>query len=249
VKDLDDSALPPARFDAPPPSSELLDAVQNMKPVVTRTRFGALAALGVLAASYAGVLLAVRPHRADLGALPLAWVAGAAAIWGLAVVLPLVAALVPGRQDVLASPARASRAGGAALATVFLFSLLATVQVPGVSLHPADAHMTLVQSCLHCAFFIVKMAALPFLVLGVFLLRRLAPVGGARIGLALGAAGGALGGFVLVFNCPFADTAHVVFGHVGGAALVAAACALLVRFANREPPGARRPQAPKGANV
>ena len=66
-----------------------------------------------------------------------------------------------------------------------------------------------------------------FRVAGLFALRRLVHVGGARAGLALGAAAGAMGGFVLHFICPFASTAHVVLGHVGGMVLTAVAGALL----------------------
>jgi hypothetical protein len=51
--------------------------------------------------------------------------------------------------------------------------------------------------------------------------------------MALGAAGGAMGGMALVFICPFASTAHVVGGHVVGMLLAAAAGALLVRAATR----------------
>jgi len=46
--------------------------------------------------------------------------------------------------------------------------------------------------------------------------------------LALGAAGGAMGGFVLHFICPFAGTAHVLLGHVGGTILAAGAGAVLL---------------------
>jgi hypothetical protein len=74
--------------------------------------------------------------------------------------------------------------------------------------------------------------ALPCLLVGLLVLRRLAPVGGARLGLALGAAGGALGGLVLHFICPIATAGHVVLGHVGGmavAALLGTAALPLVR--------------------
>jgi len=37
-----------------------------------------------------------------------------------------------------------------------------------------------------------------------------------------------VGGLLLVFICPFAQTAHVVGGHVGGVALASLAGALLL---------------------
>jgi hypothetical protein len=46
--------------------------------------------------------------------------------------------------------------------------------------------------------------------------------------MALGAAGGAMGGLALVFLCPIGETGHVVLGHVGGMTLAAAAGALLL---------------------
>ena len=48
AKDFDDRALPPGQIEAPAPSNELLNAVQGMKPVRTRTRFGGLAAVALL---------------------------------------------------------------------------------------------------------------------------------------------------------------------------------------------------------
>jgi hypothetical protein len=227
VKDFDDRALPPGKLEAPAPSHELLNAVQRMKPVRTRTRFGALAAVALVGLIWPALVLALHAYRPDLGALPLGWVIAAAALWGAAFVLSLTAALVPRRGDVLPAPGRASRVGGVALGALFLFALAATVQVPGVSLRPEDVHLTLMQSCVHCASFVLEIAV-PFLVVGLFALRRLVPMGRARIGLALGAAGGAMGGFVLHFICPLAGTAHVVLGHVGGTILAAAAGAALL---------------------
>jgi hypothetical protein len=219
--DLPDRALPPARLEAPPPSPELLAALRGMQQVRTRTRFGALALVAAVGLLWPAGVLARGVYRPDLGALPLGWVVAAAALWAAAFVLSLTAALVPRRGDVLPAPDRASRVGGAALLGLLVFTLLATLEVPGVSLHPADRNMTLLQSCVHCAKFVVGIS-LPFVLVGLFALRRLVPMGRARVGLALGAAGGAVGGLVLHFICPYAQTAHVVLGHVGGAILAAA---------------------------
>jgi hypothetical protein len=227
TKNFDDRALPPGRVAPPPPSQELLNAIQGTKPVRTRTRFGALAAVALVGLVGPVLVLTHHAYRLDLGALPLGWVVAAAALWSAAFVSALTAALVPGREDVLPAPGRASRVGGAALAVLFTFALAASAQVPGVSLRPEDAHMTLLQSCVHCAGFVLKVA-IPILLVGLYVLRRLVPVGRARIGMALGAAGGALGGFVLHFICPLAGTAHVVLGHVGGTILAAAAGAMLL---------------------
>jgi hypothetical protein len=115
---------------------------------------------------------------------------------------------------------------------VALFSLLATVGVPGVSMLPAERGWTLFDSCLHCIGTVGKVAIV-FLVVGLIAVRRLVPVGGTRVGMALGAAGGAMGGLLLVFICPFAITAHVVGGHVGGMLLAAVAGAVMMRVSAR----------------
>jgi hypothetical protein len=227
TKDFDQRMLPPGRMDAPPPSPELLKAIQQMQPVRTRARFGALALVALVGLLLPIGVLARGVYRADLGALPLGWVIAAAALWGTAFVVSLATALVPLRGDVLPAPGSASRVAGVALAGLLVFTLVATVQVPGVSVRPEDHHLTLLQSCVHCATFVLEVAV-PFLVAGLFALRRLAPVGRTRLGMALGAAGGAMGGFVLHFICPYAQTAHVVLGHVGGTILAAAAGAALL---------------------
>ena len=77
-----------------------------------------------------------------------------------------------------------------------------------------------------------KVAAV-FLIAGLLALRRLVPVGGSRVGMALGAAGGAMGGLLLVFICPFATATHVVGGHVVGMVLAAVVGAMLMRVTAR----------------
>jgi hypothetical protein len=231
-KDFDDRVLGEATgVDAPPPapSADLLRAVQGMKPVRTRTRFGALAVVA-LAGLVGPVIALLRvPLRRDLPGLPVGWVVAAVAIWGLACGAALVAALVPRRGDVLPAPGRASRVALAAVGGVGLFALLATVDVPGLSMQPAERGWTLFDSCLHCIGTIAKIAIV-VLIVGQLALRRLVPVGGSRVGMALGAAAGAMGGLLLVFICPFASTSHVVLGHVGGVALAAIAGAILMRL-------------------
>ncbi len=217
--------LPPEQLQPPPPSARLMAAVQRLEPVRTRSRLGAFAAVAVASLAVPGLVLAVHALRPDLAALPRGWVAAAAVLWAAGFGLSLAAALVPARGDVLPAPARGSRAGLGAVAAMLVFALCASVEAPGVSLRPEDVHRTLLGISAHCAMFSLLMA-LPCLVVGLLALRRLAPVGGARLGLALGAAGGALGGLVLHFICPVASTAHVALGHVGGMALAAALGAL-----------------------
>ncbi|HVV48927.1 MAG TPA: hypothetical protein VHO06_04655, partial [Polyangia bacterium] len=124
-KDLDDRALPPGEVEAPPPSAALLGAVQGMKPVRPRTRFGALALVALVGLAAPAAVLARHAYRPDLRALPLGWVVAAAALWSAAAGLSLAAALVPRRGDVLPAPATASQVGALALAALLAFALVA----------------------------------------------------------------------------------------------------------------------------
>ncbi len=228
VDDFDGGLRPPGGFAPPPaPSPDLLRTVDGMKPVRTRTRFGAFALVALLGLVWPLIALGHLPLRRDLEALPAWWVITAAALWGMSFVLSLAAALVPRRGDVLPAPGRASRVSGTAMAVLLLFALVATAQAPGLSARPEDLHFTLFRSCVHCIRFVFEISAV-FLLVGLLALRRLVPVGGPRVGLALGAAGGAMGGLVLHFICPIAGTAHVVLAHVGGMMLAAATGALLL---------------------
>ncbi len=232
-EELDDRALrEAARLDAPapPPAPELLAAVGAMKPVRPRTRFGGFAA--VLAIGLVGPALTLlrQPWRSDLDALPPAWVALGAALWSVALLSSLAAALVPRRGDVLPSGDRAWRLGLASVAALLLFSAFGTARAPGVSLGPRDLHLTLLQSCVACGRYVLEVA-LVFLIAGCLALRNVLPIGGRRIGLALGAAGGAAAGLALHFHCPIASSAHLVLSHAGGMTLAAIAGALLVPLA------------------
>ena len=228
VKDFDRVIGPPGSFgEPPPPSADLLKTVAGMHPVRTRTRFGAFALVALGGLLSAAIALGHLPLRQDLYALPTWWVITAAALWGVSFALSLAAALVPRRGDVLPAPGRASRISGIAMAALLVFAVVATAQAPGASARPEDLHWSLFRSCVHCIGIVFEISAV-FLLVGLLALRRLVPMGGARIGMALGAAGGAMGGLVLTFICPIAGTAHVVLAHVGGMVLAAAAGALFL---------------------
>jgi len=211
---------------APPPAADLLAAVGRMTPVRTRSRFGAfLTVLGTGSIGPLGSLL-LRPMRADLGGLPRVWLIAGAALWLGAFVLSLASALIPRRGDVLPAAGRASRVAAAAMLVLFVFAALATADVPGVSVMPHGAG-AIFQTCLHCLKFIFPIAGV-FLLVGTYVLRRSLPMGARRIGVALGAAGGAIAGLALHFQCPIAGAAHVVSAHVGGMLLAAIAGGLLL---------------------
>ena len=226
-----ETAMPPiaGQLDAPAPApaGALLQAVGGMRPVRPRGRFGGFVA--VLTAGLVGplVLLALRPLRHDLLALPRVWLWGAAALWLLASTATLAAALIPARGDVLPSAGRASRLGLRTIAALGVFFLLGSVNAPSASAPAPAGAWPLLRSCLGCIAILLPIAAV-YLIAGVLVLRRVLPMGAQRIGVALGAAGGAMGGLALLFHCPIAGSAHMVLGHVGGVALAALAGALLL---------------------
>ena len=211
----------------PPPAPMLIKAVEGMQPVRMRSRFGAFTVVLVAGLIWPTLTMLLRPMRPDLAVLPRIWVVVGAVLWGAAFVLSLAAALIPRRGDVLPGASRASRISFLAILAVFFFGLFFTVQVPGVSMVPADRGWTLFDSCLHCISYVFRVSGVLLLV-SFLVLRRLMPVGARWLGMGLGAAGGALGGLTLHFICPFAGTDHVVLAHVGGMILAAAAGAALL---------------------
>jgi len=214
-------ALPP-----PPPSPEMLKAIAAVKPVRTRSRFGAFLTVLAIGAMWPAFTLIGSPLRKDLGGLPPAWVAIGTALWAVTLVVSLAVALVPARGDVLPSAGRASRVSATLMGLVLLFTAVWTASAPGVSLRPEDLGMTLIQSCYGCGKYVLQVAAI-VMILGLLFLRRVLPVGGRRIGLAVGAAGGALGGLALHFLCPIGTTVHVLLSHVGAMVLASLAGALI----------------------
>ncbi|HET6149454.1 MAG TPA: NrsF family protein [Polyangia bacterium] len=212
---------------APPPDPALLRAVGGMGAVRTRGRFGAFAA--VLAAGLVGplLLLALRPLRHDLAALSPALLVLDGALWLAACAAALAVALVPARGDVLPSAGRASRVGLWVIGALAVFYLLPTLDTPGASALAPDGAGPLLRSCLRCIGVLLPIAVVS-LIAGALVLRRVLPMGARRIGIALGAAGGAMGGLALLFHCPIAGRAHLVLGHVGGVALAALVGALLL---------------------
>jgi hypothetical protein len=100
-------SLGPPSDAAPPPAATLLAAVEGMKAVRTRVPWRTVAALGsVMAAIPVGAVLFLGP-RNDLAALPVAWVAATAVVWGAGVLVTLLAATWPRRGEVLPDTGKA----------------------------------------------------------------------------------------------------------------------------------------------
>jgi hypothetical protein len=219
------------RLPPPAPHPALLEAVEGMRPV--RTRSPGRTALLLLAAGaiFPLAMLAYRHLRRDLSALPVLWVAAAAAAWTIAVVATLTSAVIPRRGEVLPNVVWAGRAALLAALGLLALGLFGTVDAPGYTLAPPSFRW----GWWHCTRFGLAVTV-PTLFAAALTLRGLYPFGGRRIGAAVGAAGGALAGLTLHFLCPYGGGAHVGLVHAGGVVIGAVLGALLLgpllRFAD-----------------
>ena len=199
-----------------------------MQPVRTRARFGALALVALVGLVWPACVLAHHVYRPDLGALPLGWVIAAAALCGRGVLSSLTRrAGPPARRRAPGAGARLARPAAARWRAAPLRPR-GQLQVPGVSLRPEDAHLTLAAVLRPLRQLRPRDRRPRFSSSASSRSAAWCRWDARALGMALGAAGGAMGGFVLHFICPFAGTAHVVLGHVGGTILAAAAGAALL---------------------
>jgi hypothetical protein len=213
----------------PPPSDELLAAIGEMRPVRTRVPLRELALLLLVSLAGGGVWLFMKPMRGDLPFLDRAQLAIMIAAWMGGLLLALAAALIPPRGQVLPD---ARRAGLVAITVVLglVGVVLISPQAPGHTLIPAPERQ--LDRALHCLGFTVGIGAVP-LVAVTIALGRLALVGAWRLGLAAGAAAGAIGGLTLALLCPYGGGVHLGGGHGGGVMALAIAGAIVVPLAAR----------------
>ena len=221
--------------DLPPPNAALLAAIVEMKPVRTRVPLTALLILAGTAAAIVAAFLIARGLRPDLHALPAAWVVAMALAWATGLATVLLAVALPRRGDVLPDTARAGRAALVVSIGLILLGLVATVDAPGATRMPRG---TFAADWWHCTRVSLGLT-LPFLLVGALCLRRLFPLGGIRAAAALGAAGGAVAGLTLHFNCPLGGGLHVGLAHAGGVALGALLGMLLLPRLLRAPDSER----------
>jgi hypothetical protein len=216
---------------APPPSAALLEAVGPGSGVRTRDPRLALALVTVAAAGWPLYALLAKPWRSDLDALPWAWLLPVALLWLGGFVAPLTLALLPPRGQVLPDSGAAGRAALVVAAGLTLLGLFA-VEAPGRTLMPADTWADFSRWWWHCISSGL-LVIIPALVAGLAALARVMVVGAARLGGAVGAAGGALAGLTLHWFCPLGGVLHVALAHGGGVVLGAALGAALFPAVHR----------------
>ncbi len=207
----------------PAPGRALQDALASLKPVATRKPVVALVKIAAFGLLWAVVMGAAHRLRKDLSFLPAVYVVGMALAWMAAAALLFARTIVPSKGDVLPDPVRAARTAAMAAAALILLGLFATIDAPGKTVFPR----TFAAGWLGCTLMSLQLGA-GVLVAGVFLLRRLHPVGSTRISAALGAAGGSVAGLALHFLCGYGGGLHVGLAHGGGVVIGAALGAILL---------------------
>ncbi len=202
----------------PPPSPALRAIVAGAQPVRLRRPLRAFALLVGASLVYLALWLTRFHHRRDLGYLPFAWWLMLGVAWIGGFVLPLAMAVLPRRGAVLPDGARASTSSFAVAAGLLVLAFAFTPTAPPHTYIPVGMtdSMAMIR---HCMSFGLAFAIGP-LAIGLLALRPLLMVGGARLMGAVGAAAGALGGFMLHVICPMGGAIHVGFGH-GGVVVVA----------------------------
>jgi len=192
-----------------------------------RPRRPARALFGVVAFALLVPLftLSVIPLRMDRAGLPRLWLVLAAILWAGAFGMSLASAILPPAGQVLPRASRASQVALIATLGLVTFGLLFT-QNAASTMMPDRTWAAFAHYWWHCVSFGLRIT-LPVLLAGWLALRRLAWVGRARLGMAIGAAGGALAGLTLHGICPLGGALHVGLAHGGGVAVGAALGAVL----------------------
>jgi hypothetical protein len=200
--------------DPPPPSPPLLEAVNGMKPAHTRSPWRSLSLLLVVLAVYASLpVLFIFRTRPDLPDLSAAWFLGVGFAWLLGLILPLMAALLPRRRQVLPDGVLALVVAAGTTTALVAVSLLFPARDSAHASHIAG----LFGHCLHLSLALAVVPVAPTLMM----IRKLAPVGSWRFGAAVGAAGGALSGTLLHVLCSVTSRWHVAAAHTGAVVLCA----------------------------
>ena len=225
-----DALAAEAAPDLPALSAVLEAELASIAPVSPRRPLHQLAMFVAASLVYAGLLLAFQSLRADLGELPMGWIAGAGAAWFIGFSLATYFALVP-RAGTMTPRWRTALAITAVTSVAFI-ALGLTMHPHGPdSLHYGMPHLLRGHGCLWLGL----ATALVPVVLGAIFLRGAVPVFSRWIAATLGAAGGCLGGLLLHMHCRIADGPHIGIVHGGVVVVAAALAALLVPRATDRP--------------
>lgn len=217
----------------PPPSPALERALADLRPSGTRRPLRTLGGIALASLAYAALVAWKMGIRGDLRQMPLfPFVLYGASCLATFVAL-LACALIPPRGQVLPSGSVARRITTWTVSVLVALDLLVAFTSPGGSALGGVTRLEQVfvggWPCLASALGIVSVPIL----LGLWSVRRLIPIGGWRVLMALGGAAGALAGLILHLHCPVQDPAHVGLVH-GTVLIVPAAILAATGLAPRE---------------
>lgn len=223
-----DVPIAPSESAPPPLSAAFAAQIAAARPVRTRRPGRELALAAALSLVCPAIALWVVPVRRDLPALPMWWLILAGGLWAVAYATLLARALLPRRGDVLPDAPRAANAAMVAMGALVAFGLGLTIDAPCCTIVPPTTFADFAARWWHCTAFGLRITA-PLLLVGAVIVRRIAWMGAGRLGMALGAAGGALAGLTLHLLCPIGGALHVGLAHGGGVVLGGILGALVVR--------------------
>jgi len=218
-------SLGPDGAGAPGMSAELEDMLSEVERVSTRCPRREAIMIAAISVLYAGSMVFLYRLRGDIDGLPMGYVAGFGASWLIGFVALLWLALVPRAGEVMPRWRNATVATAVA-GILFPVAGLVIVRSSEHSIHSHGSVDEFVHFADMCMRFGLMTSAVP-IILATLVLRRAVPVRSRSVAAALGAGGGALGGFALHMHCSVTDKLHVGFVH-GGLVLV---CALVAAVA------------------
>lgn len=202
-------------------------ALGDMEPVKTRRPRREFLLFTLISVPFFVVMLVVAGFRSDLEALSSTWVAGLAFLWFATFAASAYLGLVPRPGQVVPRRHQARRFVITASIGLVALGLFATQTVDGSGTYDPTA-ANVVSHGHFCSIVGLSAGAVPGL-LALLFMRRSMAVGRMSMGLALGAAGGALSGLMLLFHCGIAERFHVGLAH-GGIVIISA---LIVAIASR----------------
>lgn len=212
-------------IEAPELPAALLDEIQSSKPVKPRVPKKDWALYVILSVGVSGLFLYFGGFRSDMQGLPLPWVLAYAALWLVGFALISRLAIVPDKHSMMPAFQRCLWATTIACALAIGIGFLAPHLVSSLPHSHEDDAVAVIKHGQKCLRFGIATAIIPTL-LGLFLLRGIAPMRSKRVAATVGAAGGALAGCVLHFHCSMNGSIHLGLAH-GGVVLISALVAVL----------------------
>ena len=203
-----------AEITPPPLSAALLNEVNASKPVRTRAPGKEWLLYILFSVGVSALFLYLGGFRSDMQGLPLGWIVGYAILWlvGFGVISRL--AIVPAKDSVMPAFQRCVWATGLVCILAVGVGFAAPHLVTNLPHTHEEGVVAVMKQGHRCLRFGVVTAIMPTL-LGLLLLRGIAPMRSKPVAATIGAAGGAMAGCVLHFHCSMNGSIHLGLAHGG----------------------------------